>query len=332
MRRTLWRHSGRALLAVVGLSLVAYLAREAGPARIARVLWQGGSWLPIIFALELAQLGSDFIALRLLFRSQSARIPRGSWLRSSAIAYAMMILVPAGRAAGEVARATLLARHVGAPRAATASAQLQSSYLLANGLASAAACAVVASWLGFRSPLAVLLGANVLVMATFASFLLAILWDARIGRWLDRLRRRFTGQSAERPLETAARRGVTWGAVAVCSVSRCAQVIQYGAILSAVGGVPSVRGVFGAYGIHLIGATVGDMLPNQLGVVDGAYRTFARTIGFGDAPARALSIAFIAHAVQLIVAGACVVVATVTRREASHEESAPSSVRAEAHW
>lgn len=303
----------RALLAAAGLGLVAYLVHSAGAGKIARVLGEAAWWLPAIFALELVQVGSDVIALRLLLRHEAARVPPATWVRSSAIAYAAMILVPAGRATGEIARATLVARYVGGPRAATAAAQLHSSYLFANGLLSATACAVVACWLGPRSPLALILAGNTLLMATLATTVLVILRGGRAGRWLERMRRRFPGGTDPPPLEPQTRRRLPWRAAAMCTTSRGAQVVQYGVILAAVGGVASVRGAFVAHGIHLVGATVGDLLPNQLGAVDGAFRAFAKTIGFGDAPARALSIAFVAHATQLLCAGACIIVAAITR-------------------
>jgi hypothetical protein len=91
-------------------------------------------------------------------------------------------------------------------------------------------------------------------------------------------------------------------------------VVQYGVLVAAVGGVASVRNAFIAHGIHLVGATAGDVLPNQLGAVDAAYRGFASAIGFADAPARALSIAFLAHAVQLTCAAGCIVVAALVRQ------------------
>ena len=105
-----------------------------------------------------------------------------------------------------------------------------------------------------------------------------------------------------------------WRSALACVTARTAQLVQYGVLLSAVGGTVSVRGAFIAHGIHLVGATIGDAVPNQLGVVDGTYRAFAAALGFADAPARALSIAFVAHAVQMTVAGLCVIVAAVTRR------------------
>jgi hypothetical protein len=92
-----------------------------------------------------------------------------------------------------------------------------------------------------------------------------------------------------------------------------AQLVQYGVIVRAVGGVATVRGAFVSHGIRLVGNTLGDLLPSQIGVVDGAYRAFAATLGFADAPARALSIAFVARLGQLVCASACILVAALTR-------------------
>jgi len=324
-----WRAAGRALLALVGLALIAYLVERAGPARVARVIGEAWRWLPVILALELVQLVSDFVSLRSILREGWRQVPASTWVRSSALAYALMILVPAGRAAGEVARATFIARHVGAPRAAAASTQLQAAYLAANGLMSAAACAAVASRFGMSAPLALLLAANVAFQAAIATSLIAILRHGRLGRWLDRQRRRFVPGAVESPpLDPEARRRLPWGALGASTFARTAQLVQYGVILHAVGGVVTTRNAFIAHGIHLVGATLGDLLPNQLGVVDGTYLAFAPALGFGDTPARALSIAFVAHIAQLILAAACVAVVVVTRRAARGREGEPASARA----
>ena len=99
----------------------------------------------------------------------------------------------------------------------------------------------------------------------------------------------------------------------VCLVARSAQAVQYGVILHAVGGAASAHGALIAHGIELVGATLGDFLPNQLGVVDGAYRTFAADVGFASAPARAISIALLARVARLLIAATCLAVLAVTR-------------------
>ncbi|MDP9148392.1 MAG: flippase-like domain-containing protein [Myxococcota bacterium] len=325
----------RTLLVVLGIGLIAFLVREAGPKRVATVLWSAAPWLPAILLLELVQLASDFFALRSILGRDWREVPTATWLRASALAYGMMVVLPAGRAAGEVTRATLFSKYLGAARAAAASTQLQASYVFANGFVSAVDCAVIAAWVasvGAGSSLPLLLAGNALLMCGSAAGLLAILWNGRLGVWLDRQRRRLSHlPSVPPPRSPQTGRPVPYVAAAICCASRGAQVLQYGVVLTAVGGVASVRGAFVAHGIHLVGSTLGDLIPNQLGVVDGAYRAFAAVVGFGDSPARALSIAFLARIEQLLIASACVVVAGLTRRAVSHDRPSPASADASAH-
>lgn len=323
------RVAARIALAIVGLSVVAYLVHEAGPSRVARVLMQAGRWLPLIVALEATQAFGDFVGLRLILRERWDQIPARTWIRSGSVAYAMMVLLPAGRAAGEVTRATLFSSHIGTPRAATASTLLQAAYLSANGVLSFAACMVVAATYGSRSVLALLLAGNVAVQGMICTGLIVTLRNQRLGQWLERTRRRiFPRARPSLPIEPEARRRLPWATAGSCIVSRSVQLTQYGIVLYAVGGVATVQNAFVAHGIHLVGATIGDFVPNQLGVIDSAYRAFAPDLGFADAPARALSIAFVVRISQLIFASICVLAAAVTRREAQRGGSAPARVDA----
>ncbi len=320
----------RGCLGVLGLFYVVHLIRAAGAGRVGAVLLQAGAWLPLIVALELYQAASDFGSLRAILGKDWRKVPARTWLRSSVVAYAMMILVPAGRAAGEVARAALLSRTLGAARAATTSTQLQAAYLSANGLLSLLELGFVAAFFGAGSTLALLLAGNVVFQALISAGLLAILWDARIGRGLDSLRRRFVPGAVEAPpMDPAIRRRLPLKACAICSLSRSMQLLQYAIVLHAVGGAFSARGAVITHGIHLVGATLGDLVPNQLGVVDGIYRAFAGAMGFGDAPERALSIAFVVRAGQFIVAGACVLIAPLTRPPEPDAGASPASARAD---
>lgn len=315
----------RGLLGIVGLGVVVYLVRSAGAERVGKVLLQAGPWLPLVVALEVTQAGCDFFSLRSILGPDWRLVPPRTWLRSSLVAYAMMILVPAGRAAGEVTRAALLAGPLGAPRAATTSTQLQAAYLSANGFLSIIDGACIGAFFGFGSSLVWLLAGNVAFQTVVSTGLLAILWDARIGRALDRLRRRFVRGAIESPpLDPAIRRRLPWRAFLVSSASRTAQVLQYGIVMHAVGGALTLRGAFVTHGIHLVGATLGDLVPNQLGVVDSIYRAFAGVMGFGAAPERALSIAFVVRIAQLIVATGCVLALPLTRARASEASRAPA--------
>ena len=305
------RAIGRVLIPLAGIALVVALVRDAGPSHVASVLRQAGPWVPLIFLMETGQIVADYTTLRSILGPSWRAIPLWTRVRACAVAYAMMILLPAGRAAGEVARGALFAKYIGAARSAAASAKLQAVYILANGVISVVDFLVVGAVLGWGSALALLLAANTVLMLAMAAALWAILWDGRVGRWLDGLRRRFQAGGAEGHDEHASDRARPWRGVAICSTVRLVQVAQYGFIVCAVGGAAGIRPAFVAHGIHLVAATVGDVVPNQLGVVDGAYRAFASVVGFAGAPARALSIAFVERIAQLTLALVCLVTASV---------------------
>jgi hypothetical protein len=108
---------------------------------------------------------------------------------------------------------------------------------------------------------------------------------------------------------------------------RWLQVAQYGIVVLAVGGVLSARGAFVGHGIHMVGATVGAAVPNQAGVVDGAYVAFADVLGFPGAPAKALSVALVLRASQLLLAVICVIAAGATRETVSQPASVPEPTR-----
>jgi uncharacterized membrane protein YbhN (UPF0104 family) len=324
------RTVGRIALAILGLAVVAYLVRGAGPDRVLEVLMQAWRWLPLIVLFEGMQALGDFVGLRLILRERWDHIPAKTWIRSGSVAYAMMVLLPAGRAAGEVTRATMLSRYIGAPRAATASTLLQAAYLSANGILSLTACLVVTWSYGRRTLLAVLLAGNAGIQTLICTGLLLTLRHDRLGAWLETMRRRlFPRSRPSPPIEPEAKRRLPWATAGTCIVSRSVQLVQYGVLLVAVGGTGSVRNAFVAHGIHLVGATIGDFVPSQLGVVDSLYRAFAPDLGFGDAPARALSIALVVRIGQLIFASICVLAAAVTRHE-GHRGGA-ASARADAH-
>lgn len=318
----------RALLAILGLGIVAILVRSAGPARVVHILWGARRWLPVLVGLELLQPTGDFVALRLLLGARRADVPGYTWLRSTAVAYSMMVLLPAGRGAGEVTRASLISKHVGVPLAAGAGVRLQAAYSLAIATFAAAEGALVATRFGFRSALAMALGVQAIVVSGLAAALLLTLRDGRLGRWLERASRRFGAAALSERLEVAdaARARLPGAAMAVFCLARTAQVVEFGVVLRAVGGVPGAVNALLAHGIHLVGTAVGDLLPNQMGVVDGAFRAFASDVGFGDAPARALSIAFLVHVVQLVVASAGILIAALSRPRRVDGEPIPPTL------
>ena len=92
-------------------------------------------------------------------------------------------------------------------------------------------------------------------------------------------------------------------------------------MLHAIGGraTPFIR-LDGA-GDHLVGAAAGDLVPNQMGITEGAYRLFTQALDLGAA--RALSIALIVRIVQLTLTGACFAIAAGLQREPRSAANAP---------
>jgi hypothetical protein len=75
------------------------------------------------------------------------------------------------------------------------------------------------------------------------------------------------------------------------------QVVQNGVLVVAVGGPISVLAALCSEGIHLVGASVGDLIPGQIGATEGSYTLFAKVLGM--VPADAVTIAMVAHLAQL---------------------------------
>jgi hypothetical protein len=286
------------VLIIAGFVLVAALVRNVGLQRVLGVLRDARTLFPVVAALEVCIAIADVFAAAMLLGKSRPAVITSAWLRSTLSAYAATILLPAGRAAGEAARAIILSRSVGAARATAACSHLQSCALLANA-AMSMVCGLVVIGSDAGGLLAVALLVNGLVCGSLGAGLLAISRSGKVAAWL---RKRFHRFVRAEPSQTLPSAGEVRNAVAFCFTGRAIQAIQYGVIVRAVGGSFGANAAMTALGIHLVGAAIGDLIPNQLGATEGAYRAFASTLGFATEPARALSIALMARTTQLLLA------------------------------
>ena len=294
-----------------GLVLLALLVRSAGPQRVYVVLRDARELFPLVAALEVGIATADIFAARSLLGESSNTVVASAWWRSTVSAYAAMVLLPAGRAAGEAARAIELSRSIGAGRATATASHLQACALLANAAASIVCGIAVMSSSG-GGLLASALLVNAIVCGSFGSALLAIARNANVAAWL---RKRFHRFLRAQPSPTLPRGREVRNAVAICFIGRAIQTLQYGVIVRAVGGALGATAAMTALGIHLVGAAVGDLIPNQMGAMEGTYRAFASALGFAGAPARALSIALMARATQLVLAMVCLIALPMISRQ-----------------
>jgi len=295
----------------LGIALLVYLIKQVDAPEVWRTLVGTGAWLPLLAALEAVQLFTDTAAFAGLIAS-ARPIPTRGWLRSSAGSYLCLVLLPAGRALGEAARAVLATPYVGARRAAMAGAELQAVALLADGVVTlAAACAAMFAVGSSQHLASALFG--IFGLVTFSGVaLLFLVRNPRAGRWL---RRTIPRLARFFPEGVSGSHGSVWPATTWSIFGRGVQVVQYGVAILAVGGNFGVKSALIAHGIHMVGATVGVAVPNQVGVGDGAYVLFAQALGFASEPARALAAVLAVRCAQLLLAAACVSVLALLREQ-----------------
>lgn len=295
-----WRRILSWILLVGGFLLLGYLVYEAGPARVWAALVDAGPYLPLILLADLGWFFGEVVAHRVLLEDDAPKMPLGELVRANLTAFAFMVLAPLGKAGAEVARAIPVARRVGGPRAVAAAANVQAASLLGNAVVSVPCALAVFGILGVDALLGWLVVGNAVITLSIGTVTLVLAQRGRLG---ERLAERFDALSVSGPeTDVALRvRGGTFAkAVAATSVARISQTVQYGVLLLAVGGTLTVSSALATQGVHLVGAGLGDFVPGQIGVVEGAYHMFASALDL--APARALSIGLLARTSSLVLA------------------------------
>jgi hypothetical protein len=302
--RTFFQRFGRWLLLALGVGAIVYLVESVGPRAVWASLVGAGPWLPLVLLLDLAWLATEGLALLALYGGSARKIPLRDWVEATLVQYTTMVVLPVGRAGAEVARASMLSRFVGGTRATAAAALMQSITLLANAAVSVVCLAFVL--LGPRQlELALLLLGNAAVTLVLGAGMYLVMRRAKVGGMLGRRFERLAHFGPELDEHFAKSRSRHFAALGICLGGRVVQTLQYGVILYAVTSVFTVQSTFVAQGIHLVGAGLGDMVPNQVGVTEGAYRIFAGALGLAAEPERAVAVALLARVSNLGVAGLC---------------------------
>jgi uncharacterized membrane protein YbhN (UPF0104 family) len=308
---------GRIVLFGGGLALTAWLIESAGLDHVMAALREAGPWLPLVLFLEMGIVATDMFAARTLLGDAMASVPPVTWVRSALLAYASTIVLPAGRAAGEAVRTTALAPAIGFGRATGVCSRLQACVLASNAGISFVIAAIVFAR-GTSRALGLALVGNATGCAVLSFVVFAAASSERVAAWL---KARFPKLAATRDVApTAAGTAGNLRATAACLVGRLIEATEYGIALQAVGGHAMPATALTAQGIHLVGAAAGDLVPNQMGVTEGAYRLFTQALGVDVA--RALSIALIIRIVQLTLTGVCFALAAGMIRSPRSAENA----------
>ncbi len=255
-------------------------------------------WVPAIALLELLRIGFDALATRLILGSRADRVSFGVLYAAQLVAHAVMNVIPAGRAASEAMKAVLLAPHLGGAPAAAMGYTNQANVLISSGLFTVL-CMLGA--LASPEPTLLIVGLSghtlVLVLSGIgmrfaATSTVVATRTKRHLPWLWRRVERFHHASRETTL-------VAPKPVAAMFAGRTVQTIQYAVIAYAVGIEIGVLEALAVQGTNLVAAAVGVFVPGQVGSAEAVFAAAADVLD--TTVARAMSIALLAHAVQLIL-------------------------------
>lgn len=290
------------VLFIVGVAVVAGLVVQAGPSEVRRLLIAAGPLVPVIVGLDLAYYTLETLAHRVLLGAHRDRAPVSAYVRAGLVAYVVSVLLPLGRGGAEVARTASLGPYLGVARVSAAGAQLLPVSLFANAICSSAIAVVAACYLGAQHPLFFALLLNALATAGLGALLA---FGMRHAVWSLFLRRWFPAAvsfSAAFQRALRQRKRDLWAAFGLCVLSRFAETLVRGCILLAVGGSVTWASALLLEGVHLVGGTLGDAVPGQLGALEGTYWVFADVFSERGAAATAVSMALLGRVAQLLLA------------------------------
>ncbi len=290
---------GRTLAALAGLGVVAWLIHHTGTQVVVAALTKAPLLFPLVVLLEAVLAGGEVWAAFLLYGEKRKDVPLGAALRSSVFCYAVMCVLPFGRAVAEVTRAAMLARYVGGARAAAVATQVQGLTLVGNAIISLACTVAVwrvagPSWLLAGIALNLVLtsvGGGGLLLATRRSSL-----GERLGKYFR------GGEVWGVEVDTHLRAEVKLrGPIGWMAFARSAQTLQRMVLLAAVGSAwGPLRGLT-AQAIALVSSLVGDVIPGQLGVTEAGYALAAQVLQLSQGDA--VAIGLLGHLAQVFWIG-----------------------------
>ena len=286
-----------AAFGVVGVGALALLVRSVGAATLLSILRTSARWVPVLFALDALRVVAEAVGTWSLSERVRRRVPVLEMARIHLVAYAVAVTMPAGRAAAEAVKAAMLSRFIGGPEAAAVGTANQTSSMLGSALG-ALPCVAAALLLTGLSPLTLsFAGVVALTLVGFTALQIACRRGGLGGAVLRRITRM---EQATQAFQDALQRIPVVPPVATLAAvfSRAVVVVEIGVVLFALGGRHGVGQALLAFGVSLVGGTVGDLVPGQLGATDGAFALAAPYLGLALVDGIAVSV--LLHVVQAL--------------------------------
>jgi hypothetical protein len=303
-------HFVRIGLLVVGVTLATFLVRKVGVEKVVEAFRAAGPYLPLIALLEISVAATDTLGARMFAGPAARHVPLLTWLRTTAIVYSSTMLLPAGRATGEAGRAATLAPHIGVGRATGIASRVQAGALYGNAFVSLIAALFVGASMGWDAKLALALFGNVALCGLAGTVVFLLARSTRFAAWLKKRAKKFVESHSpsvgDPPTAAEEARGLL-----LCISARLVQTTEYAVVVGALGGGFSVAKGFTAQGIHLVAAAVGDVVPGQMGAMEGAFMLFGSALGFAGDPARAITVALVVRVAQVSMVLVTVIVASL---------------------
>lgn len=311
--RTVLVKYGRLALGVLGVVAICVLVYKVGARQVLATMAQAGAWLPVIFALDLGWMALESGAILLLYGEAAKKVRPRDWWRALFVHYATFIVVPVGRMSAEIARAGVLGDRVGKTRALAGAAVMQSITLMTNALVSVVCLLTLMIASTRHSSATALMSVNILATGALGVGLYLVLRHVKVGGFLGRKFSKLSNFGPEIDEHVREGAGRHPGALFVCVLSRGVQALQYGVILFAVSSNFSLSGALIAEGIQLGARSVGDAIPNQVGVTESAFALCAGAIGLEGLPEKAVAVALLGRVSNLTVAGICALALQILR-------------------
>lgn len=278
---------------LVSIALFVAVLSYAGIGPMGRALLRVAHVLPLVLLLELLIIAANAQALRTLYRAAASTdgaplpIPPRVFWRTVYLGNIFTFL-PAGRLITEGWKAVRLSRYIGAANAAAGAVGCQAAVLLGNAFIAALTLVAVALRCGATWPTAAVALFSVGMLGMGGSVL--ILRTVRLGRFLGARMSSVEahGEQFDQAFVRAARS--LWTAAGFESLARVVQLVQVGILLWAASQHVGVIGTLATYGLVLVGAALGDMLPAQVGATDAMLTIAAQHVGLSVGEALAMTV------------------------------------------
>jgi hypothetical protein len=281
----------------LGTLAVVCIVKEAGAAATCSLLARALPLLPLAIAVEAGRIGAEVLASRKLFAMLKTEVPMQAIVRAQLVGYSVCNTMPVGRMAGEATKAGLLTSHAGLAKTAAVATVTQALHLIASALILVPCILAARSTNASFALSATILGQCAVLLAIGTTILLVAYFVPSDGTWFRRLPK--VG-SALQSFRAAIRQlpSFPFHALGYLFMSRGLQVMLIAVLARAVGSPYSLAGPFVAQAVLIVGASVADFIPGQVGALEGIFSFFAPAIGMSKT--NSVAVALLIHAVQAL--------------------------------